>query len=151
MKILITGAKGMLAQAVRERFLRDAEGKENELILTDVAPGEIEVVRGETVEKLTTIGLDITDSVAVDKMVDGKKPELIINCAAYTDVDKAEIDSELARKINTNGPGYLAIAAKRNDAILVHISTDYVFGGDRPTDIRDPRSVYYEYYRNESA
>lgn len=107
MKILITGANGMLAKEIKEKF---AQG--NELILTDVAE------------------LDITNREAVMKYVEEKKPELIINCAAFTAVDKAEEAGEIVEKINADGPGNLAKAAKANDAVLVHVSTDYVFGGD---------------------
>ena len=107
MKILITGANGMLAKEIKEKF---AQG--NELILTDVAE------------------LDITNREAVMKYVEEKKPELIINCAAFTAVDKAEEAGEIVEKINADGPGNLAKAAKVNDAVLVHVSTDYVFGGD---------------------
>ena len=107
MKILITGAKGMLAQAVREKF-----EKKNELILTDVQD------------------LDITNEQAVKDFIARVKPDYIINCAAYTAVDKAEENEELAEKINADGPKNLALAAKENNAILVHVSTDYVFPGD---------------------
>ena len=125
MKILITGANGMLAKAVREEF------KENELICTDVND------------------LDITDLDAVKKYVSNIKPDMIINCAAYTAVDKAEENEELVYKINAIGPKNLAIASKENDAILVHISTDYVFGGNKPVtedysedDEKNPEAVY---------
>ena len=107
MKILITGANGMLAKSVRKRL-----EKGNELICTDVAD------------------LDITDEKAVMEFVTNAKPDYIINCAAYTAVDKAEEAGEIVRKINADGPKNLAIAAKTVDAPLVHISTDYVFGGD---------------------
>lgn len=110
MKILITGANGMLAKAVRKRF------ENEELILTDVAE------------------LDITKLEEVKEFVEERKPDVIINCAAYTAVDKAEEDLELARKINADGPKNLAIAARNNNCILVHISTDYVFGGNLPLD-----------------
>lgn len=110
MKILITGANGMLAKAVRERF------KDHELILTDVAE------------------LDITDLDAVVKFVEETKPEYIINCAAYTAVDKAEEQEDLAKRINGDGPKNLAIAAEKFGATLVHISTDYVFPGDLPLE-----------------
>lgn len=126
MKILITGANGMLAQAVKAKFQPG-----NELILTD------------------SNELDITDADAVRSYVDEAKPDLIINCAAYTAVDKAEEQAELAEKVNAIGPKNLALATKANNAALVHISTDYVFGGDKPTtevysedDPKSPTSVY---------
>ena len=126
MKILITGANGMLAKEVIEKFEKD-----NELICTDVAD------------------LDITNEEAVMEFVKIKKPEYIINCAAFTAVDKAEECYELADKINGDGPANLAKAAKENGAKLVHISTDYVFGGDmeiekdyQENDKKEPVTVY---------
>ena len=107
MRILITGANGMLAREIKDRF---SEG--NELILTDVAE------------------LDITNKEMVMNFVKKQKPECIINCAAFTAVDKAETAGEIVERINADGPGNLAKAAKENDAVLVHVSTDYVFGGD---------------------
>lgn len=126
MKILITGANGMLAKSVRKRL-----EKGNELICTDVAD------------------LDITDGEAVSKFVANCKPEYIINCAAFTAVDKAETAGEIVEKINADGPGNLAKAAKENHSVLVHISTDYVFGGDldvekdyKEEDAKAPVTVY---------
>ena len=107
MKILITGANGMLANSVKRRL---ANG--NELICTDVSE------------------LDITNLEAVKEMVAKVKPEYIVNCAAYTAVDKAEDNYDIADKINGDGPKNLAIAAKQQDAVLIHISTDYVFNGE---------------------
>lgn len=126
MKILITGANGMLAKEVREKF-----EKENELICTDVAD------------------LDITNEEAVEKFVEETKPEYIINCAAFTAVDKAETAGEIVEKINGEGPANLAKAAKKVGAKLVHISTDYVFGGDldvskdyKEDDEKEPVTAY---------
>lgn len=111
MKILITGANGMLAKEVREKFENG-----NDITLTDVAE------------------LDITNEQGVMDFVTNLKPDLIINCAAFTAVDKAETCLELADRINGDGPTFLAIAAKANGCKLVHISTDYVFGGDLDLD-----------------
>lgn len=126
MKILITGGNGMLAKEVREKF-----SKENEITVTDVAE------------------LDITDEKAVFGFVKKLKPDYIINCAAFTAVDKAEECYELADKINGDGPTNLAKAAKKVRAKLVHISTDYVFGGDldiskdyKEDDKKEPVTVY---------
>ena len=111
MKILITGANGMLAQEVKKQL---KEG--NELICTDVQD------------------LDITNENQVMEYVSNLKPEYIVNCAAYTAVDKAEEAGEIVEKINADGPANLAKAAKATDAVLVHISTDYVFGGNLDLD-----------------
>lgn len=126
MKILITGANGMLAKEVREKF-----ELENKIICTDVAD------------------LDITNEEAVMKYVEELKPDYIINCAAFTAVDKAEECYELAEKINGEGPANLAKAAKKVGAKLVHISTDYVFGGNlelekeyKEDDKKEPVTVY---------
>ena len=126
MKILIAGANGMLAKEVKEKF---AQG--NELVLTDVTE------------------LDITNKEMVMNVVKREKPDCIINCAAFTAVDKAEVAGEIVEKINADGPGNLAVAAKENDAILVHVSTDYVFGGDldiekdyKEDDSKNPVTAY---------
>lgn len=107
MRILLTGAKGMLAKAIKDEF------KNDELILTDVEE------------------LDITDISSIRKFIGINKPQYIINCAAYTAVDKAEEQLETARKVNFLGPKNLAIVANEEDITLIHISTDYVFSGDK--------------------
>ena len=108
MNILVTGANGQLGNELR---LVTAESAD-QYVFTDV---------GE---------LDITDAEAIERMVAANGIELIINCAAYTHVDKAEDDRALAERLNTTAVEHLAAAMKRRNGWLVHISTDYVFGGD---------------------
>ncbi len=91
--------------------------------------------------------LDITDARAVKDYVGRGKPDVIINCAAYTAVDKAESDSEKAFAVNRDGPENLAVAAAEIGARLIHISTDFVFDGNscralKPDDQPNPLSVY---------
>lgn len=126
MKILVTGANGMLAKEIKEKF-----SVENEVIATDVSE------------------LDITKGEEVLEYVKNLKPDYIINCAAFTAVDKAEECYELADKINGDGPTNLAKAAKEAGAKLVHVSTDYVFSGDldvskdyKEEDPKKPVTVY---------
>ena len=77
--------------------------------------------------------LDLADPDAIVTVVRSVRPSVIVNAAAYTAVDRAESESELARAINARAPGILAEEAKRVSAVLVHYSTDYVFDGKRPT------------------
>jgi len=91
--------------------------------------------------------LDITNEAAVRQAVDAFKPDVIINAAAHTSVDKAEIEVEASYAINRDGPCHLAKAATSCGAALLHISTDYVFAGDKhglylETDPIDPQGVY---------
>ena len=86
-----------------------------------------DVVAADDVE--TTL-LDMTDAEAVNRMVDAENIHSIVNCAAYTNVDKAETDEALCRRLNADAPRILAEAMKRVGGLLIHISTDYVFGGD---------------------
>ena len=123
MKILITGARGQLGLT-----LTDVLSK-HDLILTD---------REE---------LDITNSGAVNKFVSKIKPDVIINAAAYTAVDQAESEKEIANKINVTGPKNLATEAKNVGAIFIHISTDFVLDGKKKTpytenDQPKPLSIY---------
>lgn len=74
--------------------------------------------------------LDITDPTQIDSHIEIFKPDFILNAAAHTAVDRAEDEVDAAYKINADGPRYLAIAAKRMGAVLIHISTDYVFDGE---------------------
>jgi dTDP-4-dehydrorhamnose reductase len=90
---------------------------------------------------------NILDTTALKSIFEKYKPAYAINCAAYTAVDKAEDDIDLARKINKTGAENLAIACKENGAVLVHVSTDFVFKGDTTTplvetDAAEPISIY---------
>jgi dTDP-4-dehydrorhamnose reductase len=91
--------------------------------------------------------LDITDSAAVSALVADFRPDVLVNAAAYTAVDAAEENEELAYQVNATGPGVLAGALARHGGRLIHVSTDYVFSGDAVTpyevgDDPDPRSAY---------
>lgn len=91
--------------------------------------------------------LDITDGRAVSEYVREHSPDVIINAAAHTAVDRAESEAELARRVNTDGPRHLAVAARASGARLIHISTDFVFDGAasvpyRPDAPPNPLSVY---------
>ena len=116
MTVLVTGANGQLGSEMR---LVAAESKDR-YIFTDV----VELPGVETVK------LDITDLEAVRAIVKENDVKAIINCAAYTNVDKAEDDQEFCALLNAKAPENLAVAMKEVDGLLVHVSTDYVFGGD---------------------
>ncbi len=131
-KIIVTGCNGQLGRAINKEL--GTTGK-YELVNTDVFEGE------------GIIPLDITNVDAVLELARKVKPAAIINCAAYTAVDKQESDVDLSYKINAIGPRNLAIAATDVGAKLVHVSTDYVFEGNgtRPYiefDKTNPVSVY---------
>lgn len=90
---------------------------------------------------------NILDTDALSKLFEQYKPAYAINCAAYTAVDKAEDDVDIARKINRTGAANLAAQCKNHDVVLVHVSTDFVFKGDKPyplveSDVAEPISVY---------
>lgn len=120
MKIVVTGALGQLGQEI----MKLAAGSEHEFVFTDIrATDNVSL-------------LDITDADAVDAFV-GKDVDVIVNCAAYTDVNKAESDEESARQINAAAAGILASAAAKADALLIHVSTDYVFDGTSTVPYRE--------------
>jgi dTDP-4-dehydrorhamnose reductase len=92
-------------------------------------------------------GLDVTDPEAVDGMLLGAAPDVVINCAAYTDVDAAETNEGAARRLNTVAPGLLARWCAGHRARLIHVSTDYVFSGDADSPYdeatpTDPKTAY---------
>ena len=116
MKILVTGANGQLGNEMRIL----AKETNDTYIFTDVT----------TPEGVETTLLDITDLEAVCQLVKEQGVQCIVNCAAYTNVDKAETDEAFCRTLNAKAPQNLAIAMKEVNGLLVHVSTDYVFGGD---------------------
>ncbi len=116
MVILVTGANGQLGMEMRIV----ANGSADRYIFTDV----------NQVEGFNTEYLDITDLEAIRRFVADNKVEAIVNCAAYTNVDAAETNEALAEKLNAEAPENLAKTMKEADGLLVHISTDYVFGDD---------------------
>ena len=116
MNILVTGANGQLGNEMR---IISKETDDN-YTFTDVVE----------VEGVETAILDITDAKAVKGMVKEKGIRCIVNCAAYTNVDKAERDEALCSKLNADAPKLLAEAMNEVGGLLVQISTDYVFGGD---------------------
>ena len=116
MNILVTGANGQLGQEIRIV----AKASCDKYIYTDVIEAE----------GMETTLLDITSLDAIRKVVHENNVKCIINCAAYTNVDKAETDETLCELLNATAVEYLATAIKEVDCVLIHISTDYVFGGD---------------------
>ena len=112
MNILVTGANGQLGQSVQ----RLASSTPDRYILTDVCDGYE--------------SLDITSPEAILQMVDRESIDVIVNCAAWTNVDGAETAGEIVERLNSSAPGYLAHAMHLRGGLLVHISTDYVFGAD---------------------
>ncbi|WP_308236322.1 dTDP-4-dehydrorhamnose reductase [uncultured Prevotella sp.] len=129
MNILVTGANGQLGHEMQ----RVAKSSNHNYIFTDVADGY---------EKL-----DITNIEDIRNMVKKNNVDIIVNCAAYTNVDKAESDYDTANLINNTAAGNLATAMKEAGGTLIHISTDYVFQGDRNTPCQEdwttnPLGVY---------
>lgn len=125
-RILITGGEGQLGQTLRQLTKNDTRNK-------------YFFSSEET--------LDLTSSQAIDRFFAGQRYDVIINCAAYTAVDKAESDQETAFQLNAKAPGQLAEIARRTGGRFVHISTDYVFGNNqcrplKPDDLKTPVSIY---------
>ncbi len=130
-KILVTGCNGQLGRAIRKAYEQD----EVAFVNTDVAEGE------------GILALDITKIEEVMKLVLAEKPDVIINCAAHTNVDACETQWDLAYQINAIGPRNLSIAASAVDGKLIHVSTDYVFEGNGTVpytefDTPNPVSAY---------
>ena len=126
MKILVTGAYGQLGNELK---VLSVDYPEWQFLFTDAD------------------SLDITNELSVKSFFDRNKPDFVINCAAYTAVDKAENDVETAEKVNTLAPELLAKTAAKTGSKLIHVSTDYVFDGTSylpytEKDIVNPMSVY---------
>lgn len=124
MKIAVTGGAGQLARVMRDHIC------ENDKYFF-----------------LDRENLDITDREAVSKIINNIKPDIIINTAAYTDVDKAESEEDAAFLINSDAVGYLAECCSENNIILIHMSTDYVYGDNtslphKENDENNPETVY---------
>lgn len=133
LNILVTGANGQLGRCLRD----ESRGSRNRYIFTDVSelPG------------LETTYLDVCNGDALDIVADSENVDVIINCAGYTNVDRAEDETHLADLLNHVAAANLAATARRRSATLIHISTDYVFGGDSCTPIKEdaapaPLGVY---------
>lgn len=125
MKVLVTGAGGLVGRALAAHCS----------------------LQGENVCALDHHALDITDELAVSAALDREAPDLVINCAAWTDVDGCELDPERAARANAYGPELLALACRKVDALFITISTDYVFDGEKDgfytqADQPNPQSAY---------
>lgn len=130
MKVLLTGANGQLGCCFIDKFPIDWI-----LLATDSQQ------------------LDITDNLAVNNFINENRPDVIVNAAAYTAVDMAEDEQDLAYQVNAIGPKNLAIAAQKYNAKFIHVSTDYVFDGSKnipytEEDTTNPINIYGKTKRN---
>ena len=126
MKIIVTGSKGQLGRSIQEL---SSGYPELQCVFTDIEE------------------LDICDPAQIDRFFTDVNPSVLVNCAAYTAVDKAEKDEVMAEKINHRAVANLANACKKTGTKLIHISTDYLFDGEKSTPYHEkdsvrPRSVY---------
>jgi dTDP-4-dehydrorhamnose reductase len=124
-RVLITGAGGLLGRAVAEHWKRS----------------------GDQIIGLDHGSLDIADETEVSAAVERERPEVLVNCAAWTDVDGCELDPARAQAVNAVGPEILALACRSVGALLITISTDYVFDGTKEgfytqRDQPNPQSTY---------
>lgn len=135
MNILVTGANGQLGNELRIASLHSGLAPDSHFLFTDVVDASDESVAmlrrlgGPDIET-STRRLDITDLDAIRTMVREERIGAIVNCAAFTNVDAAEERAELAELLNAKAPENLALAMKETGGLLVHVSTDYVFGAE---------------------
>lgn len=125
MRVFVTGVRGQLGYDV----MRELEKRGMEAVGVDIQE------------------MDITDESSVERVITEAAPDAVIHCAAYTAVDAAEDNEELCRKVNADGPRYIASVCKKLDIKMLQVSTDYVFDGQgekpwEPDDVCGPRSVY---------
>lgn len=125
MKVLVTGVKGQLGYDV----VRELEKRGHQAIGVDIEE------------------MDITDAVAVEKVLTEVQPDAVIHCSAFTAVDRAEEESEICRKVNVEGTENIAKICKKLDCKTLYLSTDYIFSGDgerpwEPDDAASPLNAY---------
>jgi dTDP-4-dehydrorhamnose reductase len=137
-RILVVGSNGLLGQKMAEQLLRGTQGH---ITLTSVEDAPVRELESAPYRKL-----DITSHKQVRDLVAEVHPDVIVNCAAMTNVDACETDRELAWKINVSGVEYLAEAAKKHQALLAHVSSDYVFDGKNGPYVEDDRPEPVSYY-----
>ena len=127
MNILVTGANGQLGRELRIA----AQGSSHRFVFADIAEAE----------GLDTLLLDVTDEAALRHAVEREEVQVLVNCAGYTNVDRAESNPEEAERLNGTAPGMMARIMQERKGLMVHVSTDYVFGGtrqDAPYDETQP-------------
>jgi dTDP-4-dehydrorhamnose reductase len=137
-RILVVGSNGLLGQKMAEQLLR---GTASTVILTSVEDAPVREIETAPYRKM-----DITSHKEVRDLVVDVRPDVIVNCAAMTNVDACETERELAWKINASGVEYLAEAAKKQNAFLAHVSSDYVFDGKNGPYAEDDRPEPLSYY-----
>ena len=133
MNVLVTGSNGQLGTELR----RLALDSPHHFIFTDI----------NSLPGVETVYLDISDRASIDIIAESEKVDIIVNCAAYTDVERAESEIDMAMLLNHQAVENLAGAAASRDAALIHISTDYVFSDEGNLPIREdavpaPKGVY---------
>jgi dTDP-4-dehydrorhamnose reductase len=137
-RVLVVGSNGLLGQKVAEQLLR---GFNYHLTLTSVEPGPVREIAAAPYMQA-----DITNRKSVKDLVASVNPDVIINCAAMTNVDACETEREIAWKINVGGVEHLIEAARKKPATVIHVSSDYVFDGKTGPYSEDDRPEPLSYY-----